>query len=286
MRELAKYVMRGPRQAAVVAFLGALIPMMFWVSAAVIGLVTLRQGIQQGLAIFVWSMIPALGAWVGWQDPGAFIVMLTTLVMSSILRITVSWQSTLMSGVVLTLLFGMAVPSLMPELIDTLMTMAEPIFQDMAKNAQVEYDSQVQEGFQSIMIASFAATFYAFAMGALVLARSWQAALFNPGGWKSEFHQLRLSPILASGLIVLVMLAPSLGMNVMLIMMTVTIPALVCGLALVHGVIAKKKLGGQWLVGFYVSIIMLFPTILVLVVMTAFVDSFLNFRSRVQASSL
>lgn len=286
MRELAKYVMRGPKQAAIVAFCSALIPMMFWLSAAVIALVTLRQGVQKGLAIFVWSIIPALGWWVGWQDPGAFIVMLTALVMSSILRITVSWQSTLMSGVLLTLLFGLAVPKMMPELIDTLMMMAEPVFQDMAKNAQVEYDAQVQEGFQSIMIASFAATFFAFAMGSMVLARSWQAALFNPGGWKSEFHQLRMSPLFATACLAMVVLAPSLGMNVMLLLMTVTIPALVCGLALVHGVIAKKNLGGQWLVGFYVSILMLFPTVLVLVVIMAFIDSLLDFRRRLQTKSL
>lgn len=286
MRELAKFVMRGPKQAVIVAFLGALIPMMFWMSAAVIAMVTLRQGVQKGLAVFIWSMIPALGWWMGWQDPGALIVMLTALVMAIVLRTSVSWQSTLFSGALTTLVVGLAIPGLAPELIDTLMGMTDQIFRDMAENAQVEYDSEVQEGFRSLMIASFAATLFAFSLGSIFLARAWQAQLFNPGGWQIEFHQMRLSPLFVAGLFLMVMLAPNIGIDVMLVMMIINIPALVCGLALVHGVIGKKKLGGHWLFGFYLSIFMLFPTVLVLLVIVAFIDSLVDFRSRVQAKSL
>ena len=42
MRGVAEYVMRGRRQALLVAVITAAIPMFSWVSAAVVGLVVLR----------------------------------------------------------------------------------------------------------------------------------------------------------------------------------------------------------------------------------------------------
>jgi len=281
---LAGYIMRGRKQAAIFATVATLIPMMFWFGAAAIALVTLRHGLSQGLAVFVWAIIPAMGWWLGWQDPGALIVLLSTLVMASVLRYTVSWQSALVAGGVVSLVTGLLVPSLMPELINALMTLADEVFRELAREAQVEYDDQIQGSFRSLMIASFASSFYGMAVGSLFLARSWQSRLFNPGGWQQEFHLMKLSPGLVAALVLAQVVAPILGIDSVLVMMIAVIPAVVCGLALVHGLISKKKLGGQWLFGFYFSVVMLFPTFLMLLVFLALLDSLVDFRKRIQAS--
>jgi hypothetical protein len=282
MRELAVFVMRGPRQAAIVAFVCTLIPMMFWLAAAIIGLVTLRGGLRQGAAVLVWAIIPALGWWLGLQDPGAVVVLLSTLVMAEVLRATVSWQLAFVVGALISVLVGILVPMMMPELIDTLVAMADQVFRDLAADAKLEYDDTVKASFRSMMIASFAASFYGMALGSLCLARSWQSKLYNPGGWKQEFHQLRLTPKTMLGFMAAMLVSPYIGVDATLLLLIVMLPITICGLALVHGVIGKKNLGGQWLFGFYVLVVILFPTVLMVVSMFAIVDSVFDFRGRMK----
>jgi len=68
MRGLAQYAMRGNRQATLVAVLFAIIPVLFWISAAIMALVILRKGYQAGASVFMWSLLPAIAWWSG-GDP-------------------------------------------------------------------------------------------------------------------------------------------------------------------------------------------------------------------------
>jgi len=56
------------------------------------------------------------------------------------------------------------------------------------------------------------------------------------------------------------------------------------GIALMHAVVVKKKLSSLWLVIFYILLIVL-PTVLQLLVLLALVDSWYDFRSRLQQST-
>jgi hypothetical protein len=283
MHELVKYVMRGPKQAILLASISVMLPMMFWFGAATIALITLRQGLSQGFVVFIWTIIPALGWWFSLQDPGALIVLISTFAMAGILRYTVSWQSTLVTGGVISLLTGLLAPYIMPEMIDMLMEMGEVMIQELAKSAPEEYSTVLDSTFRTIMIASFAASFYGMAVGSVFLARSWQARLFNPGGWQEEFHQMRLSPRFVMGVVGAIIFASAINIEPVLVLMVATVPLIVCGLALVHGVVGKRKLGGQWIFGLYASVFILFPTVLILLVVLALLDSLVNFRSRIQA---
>ena len=283
MHELVKFAMRGPRQAVILASFSILVPMMFWYGAAIIGLVTLRKGLTQGLIVFAWTIIPALAWWFSVQDPGALIVLLSTLLMACALRYTVSWQSTLVVGGIISLIAGILTSYIMPDLIDALMDAATPIFQELAEKSQQQYSVDHSGMFRSLMVASFAASFYGMSVGSIFLARSWQSQLFNPGGWREEFHQLRLSPRFLMAILLFVVVAPSIGIDSILAMMIASVPVLVSGFALVHGIVGKKQMGGQWLFGFYLSVVMLFPTVLVLLMFVAMLDSLVNFRSRIQA---
>jgi len=258
--------------------------MMFWLGAAIIGLVTLRQGLASGAAVLVWAIIPALGWWIGLQDPGAVVVLLSTWLMAAVLRATVSWQLVFVAGACISLSVGVCVPWVMPELIDTLVSMADQVFRDLAADAQLEYSEEVQASFRSMMVASFAATFFGIALGALFLARSWQSQLYNPGGWKQEFHALRIEPKTLMGFMAATFVLPFIGVDAALLMLIVVLPLIICGIALVHGVIGKRNLGGQWLFGFYFLVVMLFPTVLMIVMMFAILDSVMNFRGRLEGA--
>ncbi len=283
MHELVKIAMRGPLQTITLVCITMLIPLMYWFSAAVVALITLRKGLQQGGIIFFWATLPAM-AWL-WSvsDPGPLIALCMVFLMAGVLRETISWQLTLVTGAVISLSLGWAAPYLMPEVIQTLRELAEPFFRELARQSEQDFTSELQQELESMMVAGFVTSFYGVAIGALCLARSWQAKLFNPGGWQEEFYQIRIEPRLLFAGVLLMFIAPGLGLNASVIQFTLAVTLIFGGIALIHSVIYRKKMAKHWLVGFYISIFLLFPTVLVLVVILAIVDSLIDFRSKTQS---
>jgi hypothetical protein len=68
MRALAELVMKGRKQAAFVAVIAALLPLLYWVSAAVIALVTLRKGPQDGAGVLVWAFFARWSLGIQWRS--------------------------------------------------------------------------------------------------------------------------------------------------------------------------------------------------------------------------
>lgn len=281
MHELAKYAMRGPSQTILVSSIAMLIPMMFWFSAAIVALVTLRKGVQQGAVVFFWTVLPAMAWLLSVQDPGALFVLMLAFIMACVLRASMSWQSTLLAGAVLSMVLGWLTPVLLPGLIEILMNLADAFFKQLAEQSDQAYDAETQASFRSLLVAGFASSFYGIAIGSVCLARSWQAKLFNPGGWQQELHKIRIQPKVLLGILLVISVVPTLGLNGSVVLFVAIVLLVFCGIALVHGLIAMKKMAVHWLIGFYMSIIFLFPTILLLVVLAAIVDSLIDFRSKV-----
>ena len=117
------------------------------------------------------------------------------------------------------------------------------------------------------------------AIACLALARSWQAGLYNPGGFREEFHALRLAPKELAILVVLGVAGMVLGAQALA--MLSWIPLLIAGIALVHGFIGIKGMNGLWLVAFYMLLITTWPTILI-VLLLGLIDTFANVAHRLQ----
>lgn len=119
----------------------------------------------------------------------------------------------------------------------------------------------------------------------LFLARYWQAALFNPGGFKQEFHHLRMSTRFAwvvVGLIGIgVLPITQLGIFNQLLVVGLAMFFL-AGLGLLHYVVGEKQLNASWLVGVYVLMVVL-PHLILLIAMFGLADSWFNFRRLWQA---
>jgi len=281
MRALAQFVMRGPLQASGVAALTTAIPLLFWVGAAVVGLVILRLGIRQGLNVGLWALLPALGwSWFG-QDPTALAVLLEVMLMTALLRVTSSWDKALCGGTFLAIVIGLVLPQLYPGLMDILVQTGVQFYQQYNADVAQSLGNNLESVIRQTMSASMAGTYLALAIGMTLLARGWQAALYNPGGLRTEFHGLRLSPVFAVVFAVTMVIGPVLGLNTVLLAWAAGTPLFLAGLALVHGVVARKKLSRQWLVMFYVALVLLGPSLMILLVVLAFVDSWLNIRGRI-----
>ncbi len=281
MRALAQFVMRGPLQASGVAALTTAIPLLFWVGTAVVGLVILRLGIRQGLNVGLWALLPALGwSWFG-QDPTALAVLLEVMLMTALLRVTSSWDKALCGGTFLAIVTGLVLPQLYPGLMDILVQTGVQFYEQYNADVAQSLGNNLESVIRQTMSASMAGTYLALAIGMTLLARGWQAALYNPGGLRTEFHGLRLSPVFAVVFAVTMVIGPVLGLNTVLLAWAAGTPLFLAGLALVHGVVARKKLSRQWLVMFYVALVLLGPSLMILLVVLAFVDSWLNIRGRI-----
>ncbi|KPQ28261.1 MAG: putative membrane protein (DUF2232) [Marinobacter excellens HL-55] len=282
MRALAQFVMRGPLQAGGVAAVTTAVPLLFWVGAAVIGLVILRLGIRQGLNIGVWALMPALGWAVYGQDPTSLVVLLQVMLMASILRTSFAWERALLSGAFLAILTGLMLPVMYPALLDELVQAGVGFYEQYNAEVARTLGSELELIIRDTMNASMAGTYFATAVGMTMLARAWQAGLYNPGGFRKEFHALRLSPAIAVVCAVTMVIGPVLGLNSMLLAWAAGTPLFIAGLAIVHGVVGRKQLSGNWLAMFYVALVLLGPSLMLLILVLAFVDSWLDIRGRIK----
>jgi hypothetical protein len=122
----------------------------------------------------------------------------------------------------------------------------------------------------------------------LFLARYWQAALYNPGGFREEFHGLRLRRAVLIALPLLLLLAWAQGETGSLpaqLVLVLEAGLLLQGLALVHGVVGRLGAGIPWLVGFYSLLVVGFPHTVTLVTIAGYFDGWLDFRTKVRARS-
>ncbi|MGM0571075.1 hypothetical protein [Marinobacter sp.] len=282
MRALAQYVMRGPLQAGGVAALATAIPYLSWIGAAVVGLVILRLGVAQGLNIALWALLPALGwAWIG-SEPTVISVLLLVFLMAAVLRSTLSWEKSLLAGSGLGLVIGLVLPVLFPgmlqEVTEAFMSLYQWAYPDMSRQLGSELEPAIRGMVEGLMPGSYLGMAVAVAM----LSRYWQAALYNPGGFRREFHGFRLSRGVSALCVLLLVVAPVIGINPLLLGWVAGLPLLVAGIALVHGVVGRKKASNLWLVAFYALLVVQGFTISLLLMLLAIVDSWLDIRGRIK----
>jgi len=122
-----------------------------------------------------------------------------------------------------------------------------------------------------------------------LLARSWQAQLYNPGGFRVEFHALRVSRTL--GLVALPVLGPTLLMGAEAPALARDLGLLLApmfflqGLAVAHAVVARTSMQNGWLVALYVLLFFAMPYAEILVVVIGLADVFADFRGRTKPAA-
>ncbi|MFN3164432.1 MAG: hypothetical protein ACE37N_13370 [Pseudohongiellaceae bacterium] len=264
--------MAGRKQAIIAALVLGIIPLINLLSPVVAGLVMLRKGPQEALVVVAWAILPLAGwAMVGDVIPLVLLIGISGLAL--LLRESESWEFTLLMAIAV----GVAVEMYMrlqPQLLDVL-------FQQMEQYLQANNVQGVQLGeIRAVMPSVFGAVYMFLSVLLLMLARWMQATLYNPGGFQKEFHLLRIEQKVALLLVVLMAMA-NFGIVIPEAwVLYAVMPLLISGVALVHGMVAKRKASSMWLVVFYA--LLMLPLALQLVVLAAILDSWYDFRSRAQ----
>ena len=136
-----------------------------------------------------------------------------------------------------------------------------------------------------IMIAGYSVMFYFFSIAVLSLARWWQSCLYNPSGFGSEFHSLRLPPLVSIAAVLAVFFCLVFVDRLGVWVPFVGSPLFIAGLGLVHWTFEAAKISSFWLIGFYMGLILFFQLFFPVLTGIAIVDSFFDLRSRFKFSN-
>ena len=301
MKALAELVMRGRLPAALLALLCAALPMLSWLAAAIVVLITLRKGGREGALILLAALAPSvlMGEKVEVITVSAVLV---AYISASVLRSTVNLSYSLLSLFFCSalLLIGLinqpeGVLELLKQILESQLTLLE-----VGSTAGIKG----QDFVHLLAVQSISYGIGLTALVGLLVGRWWQATLFNPGGFQKEFHALRFSPFMTILLFMLSIVgfggaevfgmmgtdlptASAVGdhsafdsslklLNVAAITSLMTLPLLITGAAIVHSIVKAKHAGVFWLVGFYITL----PITNTMVYLMVLVDGFVDIRSR------
>lgn len=272
--------MRGRLQALLLIVAGAGSALFCWISAAALALVTLRKGAAHGAWLYLWALLPAGAVVYLFGDSGPLALLTGTFALALVLRATVSLPLAVLAAIGVGLATGLLLLMLSAEFLGQLVSYIGEQLSTLEK--------QLSAGGQAVILPRPDAVQFAGVLGAgaammsvlcLLLARYWQAALYNPGGFGVEFRALYYPVPVTLLMVVSSLVLFALGVRYRTWAMIGLIPLSFAGLALVHARAAVRGQVGGWLVGFYV-VWLLLDLVKLLVVFIAIADSWLKFRQR------
>ena len=299
MKTFANWVMRGRMQAVVVAtvlaVLALLVTPLGLISAAVIALTFLRQGLKEGGLVLGSALlaITGLGGLLFQMPMGALLVGVLlwgpAAALGAIMGRTASLRLAIEAAAVLAALVVLAQYVLMADpaafWADALNEfLRERLDQEMLATADLDEFIGLMAGW---MAGGMAAAWFLGSVVSLLLARYWSSLIDRPGAFGAEFRQLRfgrwlllLVPVLLLVGVILTGGEPSLVGHLYLVGMMVF---LVQGISVAHGLVAEFSGSPAWLVGLYLLLILVAPQGVTMVALVGYTDGWLDFRARARA---
>ena len=220
-------------------------PLSYLISGAPMGLVALRKGpvtglqVAAGCLLLIAFMALALGMQPG--IPVAFMVSvwLPVILCASVLRRTQSQGLAVLCAATTGIFFTALIYVALEDIQDWWQDMFARWKEYVSPGETAQQLDQVYEFISPVLSALLASGFVISLIATLLLARWWQAALFNPGGFRKEFYALRLPRVLVFptllGLLAL-LFAP--GQTLMAVRDTVILMLILYlfqGLSVLHG---------------------------------------------------
>jgi hypothetical protein len=297
MRVLADFAMQGRWRAvgatAGLGLLGVFIPPIAILSGAVVALVALRLGIAQALVVAGFAGL-VLGALVFAMMGGSPLVgimaglaqWLPVAAMGEVLRQSVSWRTTLsMAGLVaggLVLLARLLVPDLEGAWVAVGREMLTPFVESGGVGLE-----EVEGALTTIapyLTGLLAGIFLLSMVLSLVIARYWQALLYNPGAFGPEFRELQLGRNLAVVVVVLALFGQLADVPLALEMAFILgVLFFIQGLAVMHALTQAQGMSHFWLVGMYVLLVLALPQMFLLIAALGAIDGVARLRDRFPA---
>ena len=292
---MAGFIMSGRYQAiafiSLFAVLSIAMPPLIFLSNAAVALVALRQGYNQGIIVtLIASVVFAVITMLLQQSfltgfASALQQWLPMILFAAILTRTVSWTYTLQIMLLIVagglIIFHLSVSDLQEFWKDKIALFVDTLSKEQAwpKEESTKFIEVVSTWASTMIAVSLLASWII----SMFMGRYWQAVLYHPGGFGEEFRELRLGKVLTIALLIVVVLFVmtdnQLFADLSIAGMTLYFFQ---GLALVHSLVKKLQMSHIWLVGMYILMIPVFPSVIVvitLLVSFGMIDNFADFRN-------
>ena len=279
MKAFAQWAMQSRLRATVTAFVCMATPLLFWLGAALVGLVILRQGWREGRNVLAWAVLPAI-AWVSIGDPTPLMAILGVSALAVTLQQTVRLDYTLYLATGLGIVMSFLLPVFMPEFLELVAESTKEVIEKSLAD-QPELMATLEPLFKPMIGGVFSALHTLAIILSLLLARYWQSELYNSGGFGREFKKFRLPAAYSAPVVALMFVTTSISPELVRMLPVLTVIMMLAGLSLLHG-LATLKAGSGWMVPVYVALFIFGPYIYTLLIFLALLDSAMNFRKRVK----
>jgi hypothetical protein len=281
-------------QMAMLFFVLALVlPPLSILGSAVVGLVSLRQGWRSGLEVGLGaSLATGLATWLLLGDAslalGSLLFWAPLWLLALLLRYSAALGWTLQWGLLIGLLPWLVELIFLGNRVSAgsgdIQLLLEPLRQSLVQNGVMSAEQAVEviNWMARWLVALVSAGLFAQLCLGLFLARSWQARLYNPGGFGQEFRHLRFSrglALLALVLLVLTLVGGGLHASWMRVLaLLLLILFFLQGLAVLHALLGRASSGRGWLIGVYVLLFLAMPYMGLTLAATGYVDVWRDFR--------
>lgn len=294
MISLARLAMRGPQFAAGLAAALVLASLVLGVllipAGALVALTTLRHGPREGLkvAAIATSLVVAVRVGLGHALPASLLLCLVAWLpawtMAELLRQRRAQAWPLLLAAALVLGFAVAMRLAVGDVVAYWRELFAPVFAALEKDSGAKFDQAEMAAFASLLHAGSLVGLQAMLAAMILLARWWQAVLYNPGGFGAEFRELRLPRglAIAGGVAAL---AFGLGGREALVfalagdacVILVVLFALQ-GLAVIHFLARMRSMAVGWLATMYVMLVLVPQVTGPLLATTGLADNIADFR--------
>jgi len=298
LRRFTNFILQGRFQAVGVAFVTAYIPLLGSISVLISAFITLRKGPLEGFIVAIAAVAPFILKYLSAGTVhgnlalfalsvnifSAFVVWLLAVV----LRRFGNWCSLLYVTLLLSfsciVLLHLSFPDIQgfwQQHLTSYFSGANTALNGLSRTELPQSDIIRVVGFlKTVATGLFLAGILVNAFLQLIVARWWQAVMFNPGGLKKELYQIRLSQL--TGALFLIAFGLSYFKNAIAIdtMPLFFMAMCAAGLSVLHAYFSKKKAGLVFLFAVYLFLIWLIPFSVVVIALVALFDIWLNLRKR------
>ena len=293
MRNFARFIISGPLTAFTVVFgfslLAFILPLSMLISGAAIVLITLYAGIRHSfviaavcvIALSIFSYI-LLGASRVVPDISVIVAqLLPAFVLAAVFRITRSLSFAFQVAALLGVLIFLGVVLLFPDAEKMWEGLLRQILSSVLQGNDyfVQQPQLIQQGAQ-LMSGMLIAAAVLTNGGILLLGYWWHCLATDGGSFRNDFYSLQLGRVLA--LIVMlssVWAAVSKSAFATQLCIIAGVLFLLQGMAIIHAVMAAVSKGKIGLVTVY-ALIVLVPQLLLIVILSGLVDTFIDLRKR------
>lgn len=286
---IANTVMKGPKQAYLLAILLAFLTLWFspvgFLWGAVIVLVTVQINATEGAKLLlasalvhtlatllvIGSALPALAALIEFAIPVWFFAVLLRQT-QSLEQVLTAIVTTVVGAV---LLFYLAVGSPEQWWLQLLNSTLKPLLDQ----AQLQMPADALQQFAHMLTFLLGMFMVMLWYGMVLLGRWWQSKLYYPGRFQQDFYQLKLPASLVYAAIAISVAGLIFSDSILLMDISGVLMAglMFQGLAIAHKVLSDRESHKAWLIGLY-FLIFLFPQTILILATIALLDFWLDFR--------